>query len=56
MDFGTVDGLSAELRMKLQKSRPSTVAQASKIEGMTPAALAILAVLAAKTRRARHTA
>lgn len=56
VDFGTVGGLSNELRMKLQKKRPSTVAQASKIEGMTPAALAILAVLAGKYRGARSTA
>jgi tRNA uridine 5-carboxymethylaminomethyl modification enzyme len=41
-DFGTVTGLSNELRGKLERHRPSTLAQAARIDGMTPAALVLL--------------
>jgi tRNA uridine 5-carboxymethylaminomethyl modification enzyme len=41
--FAGVPGLSAELSVKLEVARPNTLAQASKIEGMTPAALVLLA-------------
>lgn len=41
-DYGVVSGLSNELRQKLSKTRPETLAQASRIEGITPAALALL--------------
>ncbi|HMQ94565.1 MAG TPA: tRNA uridine-5-carboxymethylaminomethyl(34) synthesis enzyme MnmG [Amaricoccus sp.] len=42
LDFGTMSGLSAELREKLERVRPATLAQAGRIEGMTPAALTLL--------------
>ena len=45
--FDAMPGLSAELRQKLELVRPRTLGQASRIEGMTPAALAILAMRAA---------
>lgn len=38
-DFSVVGGLSAELREKLERTRPQTLAAASRIEAMTPAAL-----------------
>ena len=41
-DFATIPGLSNEVRHKLTKHRPATVAQAARIDGMTPAALLIL--------------
>lgn len=41
-DFSQVPGLSNELRQKLKEFRPANLAQAAKIEGMTPAALALL--------------
>ncbi len=41
-DFGAVRGLSAELLQKLETLRPATLAHASAIEGMTPAALTVL--------------
>jgi len=43
-DFGFDDlpGLSNELREKLERVRPETIARAQRIEGMTPAALAII--------------
>ncbi|AFO93146.1 tRNA uridine-5-carboxymethylaminomethyl(34) synthesis enzyme MnmG [Phaeobacter inhibens] len=36
------EGLSNELRGKLEKSRPGTLAQAGRVDGMTPAALALI--------------
>lgn len=45
-DFNVLSGLSNELKLKLSQKRPQNMAQASLIEGMTPAALAlILAIL-----------
>lgn len=45
-------GLSAELSAKLSRLRPSSLAQASRIEGMTPAALTLILAHMRKTRRA----
>lgn len=41
-DYQNCQGLSMELRQKLLKCQPETVAQASLISGMTPAALSVL--------------
>jgi tRNA uridine 5-carboxymethylaminomethyl modification enzyme len=43
-DFEIMSGLSNELKQKLKKFRPSNVAQAAKLDGMTPAALSLLLV------------
>lgn len=43
VDYQMVPGLSNEVRAKLEKARPFTVGQAGRIDGMTPAALGILA-------------
>ncbi len=43
-DFETVPGLSAEVREKLVKSQPATIGQASRIPGMTPAAVSLLLI------------
>ena len=43
IDYATVAGLSNEARHKLQTHRPRTVGQAARIDGMTPAALTLLA-------------
>ncbi|WP_426612457.1 tRNA uridine-5-carboxymethylaminomethyl(34) synthesis enzyme MnmG [Bradyrhizobium sp. McL0616] len=43
VDYKLVPGLSNEVRAKLEKARPFTVGQAGRIDGMTPAALGILA-------------
>ncbi|NLS69302.1 tRNA uridine-5-carboxymethylaminomethyl(34) synthesis enzyme MnmG [Bradyrhizobium brasilense] len=43
VDYADVPGLSNEARVKLQKAQPRTVGQAGRIDGMTPAALGILA-------------
>ncbi len=42
LDYGKVAGLSYELREKLTRSRPQTIADASRIPGVTPAALSAL--------------
>jgi tRNA uridine 5-carboxymethylaminomethyl modification enzyme len=42
LDYGTLPGLSNEVRHKLQAHRPRTIGQASRIDGMTPAALTLL--------------
>jgi len=44
MDFEAIPGLSNELRLKLQTVRPRTLGHANRIEGMTPAALGLLAL------------
>ena len=43
-DFSEVGGLSREVRDKLQQQRPQTLGQASRIQGVTPAAISILLV------------
>lgn len=55
MDFGALSGLSNELREKLDRARPATLAQAARIEGMTPAALTLL-LTKARPARGRHAA
>ena len=45
-------GLSTELVEKLETVRPATIGQAARIDGMTPAALSLLAAHVARTQRA----
>ncbi len=42
LQFVGMNGLSNELAQKLERSRPTTLAQASRIDGMTPAALTLI--------------
>jgi tRNA uridine 5-carboxymethylaminomethyl modification enzyme len=44
LDFDVVDGLSAEMRQRLKAARPATLGAAGRIQGVTPAALAAIAV------------
>ena len=44
LDYGGVHGLSSELREKLISIRPASLGQASRIEGMTPAAISVIMV------------
>jgi tRNA uridine 5-carboxymethylaminomethyl modification enzyme len=44
IDYATVHGLSAELKEKLGAVRPTSLGQASRIAGMTPAAISVLMV------------
>ncbi len=39
LDYQSIGGLSAEVRQKLAAARPASIAQASRIDGVTPAAL-----------------
>jgi len=48
LDYADVPGLSHEARQKLQSIRPRTIGQASRIDGITPVALTLLA---ARVRR-----
>jgi tRNA uridine 5-carboxymethylaminomethyl modification enzyme len=41
-DYGGLPSLSGEVRQRLEGQRPATVAQAARMEGMTPAALMLL--------------
>ena len=43
-DFGSIIGLSAEVMEKLKRIRPRSLGQASRISGVTPAAISILMV------------
>jgi tRNA uridine 5-carboxymethylaminomethyl modification enzyme len=43
IDYAAVPGLSNEARAKLEAARPRTVGQAGRLDGLTPAALGILA-------------
>ncbi|MGB2024355.1 MAG: tRNA uridine-5-carboxymethylaminomethyl(34) synthesis enzyme MnmG, partial [Litorivicinaceae bacterium] len=44
IDYSKIVGLSNEVRQKLLDHRPETIAQASRISGVTPAALSLLLV------------
>ena len=44
LDYANVRGLSHEIRQKLTAARPATLGQASRISGMTPAAVSLLLV------------
>jgi len=50
-DFNNVVGLSHEVRQKLNDYRPETVGQASRIPGVTPAAISLLLVHLKKRKR-----
>jgi tRNA uridine 5-carboxymethylaminomethyl modification enzyme len=53
LDLDGISGLSNEIRLKLNAERPADLAQAARIEGMTPAALTLLAAHARRGRRQR---
>ena len=51
-DYREVGSLSMEVREKLEKVQPRTLGQASRIPGVTPAAIAVLSVLLRRDHRA----
>ena len=53
LDFDGISGLSSEIKLKLASQRPADIAQAARIEGMTPAALTLLAAHARRRRPSR---
>lgn len=44
IDYYSVTGLTSEVREKLTRFRPDTLGQASRIQGITPAAISVLAI------------
>jgi len=50
-DYQRVRGLSSEVMEKLKKFRPETIGQASRIPGITPAAISLLLVHLKKSRQ-----
>ena len=44
LDYGVISGLSREMRETLERVRPGTIGQASRIPGVTPAALSLVHV------------
>jgi tRNA uridine 5-carboxymethylaminomethyl modification enzyme len=51
LDYDVVTGLGAEVRQKLKQVRPRSLGQASRISGMTPAAISLLLVTLEKRKR-----
>jgi tRNA uridine 5-carboxymethylaminomethyl modification enzyme len=50
LDYARVEGLSNEIRQKLEQARPQTLGQAGRISGVTPAAVSILLIHLKKRR------
>ena len=44
INFNEIKGLSTEIKQRLKEFRPETLGQASRVSGVTPAALSLLAV------------
>lgn len=53
MDYASLSGLSNEIKAKLMDARPQSIGQASRIRGMTPAALTLLLARARQQDRKR---
>ena len=54
LEYGAISGLSREMREKLERVRPQTIGQASRIPGVTPAALSLVHV-SIRLQKARRT-
>ena len=52
-DYNIVSGLSNEIVQKLNHVRPATLAQASRVSGVTPAAIQLLAMTVKKNKKAK---
>lgn len=55
IDYSAITGLSKEIQHKLGLSRPETLSQASRIPGVTPAAISLLLINLKKTWRSPAT-
>jgi tRNA uridine 5-carboxymethylaminomethyl modification enzyme len=53
-DYVSIDGLSNELKLKLSKAQPTNIHQATRVDGMTPAALTLLLAKLRQARRERR--
>ena len=54
VNYHDISGLSNEIVQKLEKVRPNTLAQASRISGVTPAAIQLLMMTIKKQQKSRH--
>ena len=54
MDYDAVIGLGSEVKQKLKQVRPISLGQASRISGVTPAALSLLMIALEKKRRGKE--
>jgi tRNA uridine 5-carboxymethylaminomethyl modification enzyme len=54
LDYGRIEGLSTEVRERLLRVRPRSLGQASRMPGITPAAISILAVHLKSRRPTAH--
>ncbi len=52
-DYFALDGLSTEMKQKLSKAQPENIAQASRVEGVTPAALTLVLAKLRRGQKAR---
>ena len=51
INFAEIQGLSAEVKERLSASRPKTIGDASRLEGVTPAAISLITVAIAKKQK-----
>ena len=51
INFIEIEGLSTEVKEKLSASRPKTIGDASRLEGVTPAAISLITVAIAKKQK-----
>lgn len=54
-DFAGIEGLSNELKAKLMSASPDNLAQAGKVEGMTPAALTLILAKIRQSQKSKAT-
>jgi tRNA uridine 5-carboxymethylaminomethyl modification enzyme len=58
IEYGAISGLSREMRETLERVRPGTIGQASRLPGVTPAALSLvhvsIKIQAAKVQASRQ--
>ncbi|MBP6638250.1 MAG: tRNA uridine-5-carboxymethylaminomethyl(34) synthesis enzyme MnmG, partial [Sulfuritalea sp.] len=52
LDYADVRGLSIEVRQKLSQARPQTLGQASRVQGVTPAAISLLLIFLKRRKAA----
>lgn len=54
-DYGSISGLSNELKQKLTEALPETIARVTRIPGITPAAVSLLLIYIKKHQAAQKT-